>query len=56
MIQNIKARLGAKRFNIWTEREDPNCKSSFWIYNNQIYVGHPLFIFFKTETKNRNFD
>lgn len=55
MIQNIKARLGAKRFNVWTEREDADSKGPFWIYDNQIYVGHPLFIFFKSESKSRYF-
>lgn len=55
MFKNIKARFGAKRFNVLTEREDPNSKGPFWIYNGEIYVGHPLFIFFKSESKSRYF-
>jgi hypothetical protein len=48
MLENIKARLFAKRFNIWTEREDPNSKEGYWVYKNNIYMGHPLLIFFKS--------
>ena len=51
--QNIKARLNAKKYNIWTEEIDPKREadtwlSGYWYADNQIYYGHPFFIFFKS--------
>ena len=53
MIENIKARFGCKKFNIWTEKEDLNRKrDSFfggdYVYNRTIYYGSPFFIFFRS--------
>jgi hypothetical protein len=48
MIENIKARLFAKRFNIWKEEIDVNDKEGYFIYNKQIYFGKRFFIFFKS--------
>jgi hypothetical protein len=53
MIENLKARLKAQKFNIWTEKIDPNRKPNFWIIgdwyaNGKLYYGHPLFIFFES--------
>lgn len=53
MIENIKARFGSKKFNIWTEKEDKNRKAdsllgSYYVYNGTIYFGSPFFIFFKS--------
>jgi hypothetical protein len=48
MIENIKARLFAKRFNIWKEKIDVNDKEGYFIYNKQIYFGNRFFIFFKS--------
>lgn len=48
MIENIKARLFAKRFNIWKEEIDVNHKEGYFIYNKQIYFGNRFFIFFKS--------
>lgn len=46
MIENIKARLFSVRFNIWTEKIDPNSRDQEWYYNGQLYFGHPCFTFF----------
>lgn len=51
MIEHIKARLFAKKFNIYTkkidwERPSNGIMSGYWIYNNTIYFGHPLWVFF----------
>ena len=51
LIQNIKARIYAKKFNIWTERVDKNRKpdtfmSGDYIYKGQLYYGNRFFIFF----------
>lgn len=56
LIENIKARIYAKKFNIWTEEIDPKRKpdafiSGDWIYNGVVWYGHPLFIFFKSSQK-----
>ena len=53
IIQNIKARLSAKKFNIWTEEIDPKREPDAfllgdWIANGKLYYGHPLFIFFES--------
>jgi hypothetical protein len=53
MIENLKARIKAKKYNIWTEKIDPKRKSdSFlsgdWYANGKLYYGHPLFIFFSS--------
>jgi hypothetical protein len=51
MIENLKARFKAVKYNIWTEQIDPKRKadsfiSGDWYYNGKLYYGHPLFIFF----------
>lgn len=53
IIQNIKARWNAKKYNIWTECIDPARKSDDWFggdwyANGKLYFGHPLFIFFES--------
>jgi hypothetical protein len=53
MIENIKARFTAVKYNIWTEQIDLKRKSdSFlsgdWYANGKLYYGHPLFIFFES--------
>jgi len=53
MWENIKARMFAKKYNIWTEEIDPNRKSDIfifgdWIYKDTLYYGHPLFTFFES--------
>ena len=53
MIENIKARFGCKKFNIWTEKEDENRKRDFffggdYVYNGTLYYGNPFFIFFRS--------
>lgn len=47
MIENIKARFNCVRFNIWTNKVDENNKEGYYLYNNTIYYGHPLFVFFQ---------
>lgn len=51
MLENIKARLKAQKYNIWTEQIDPKRKSDNWLSgewyaNGKLYYGHPLFVFF----------
>lgn len=54
MIKNIKARFTAKKFNIYSEKVDPNRKadgflSGDWLSKDGIiYYGHPAFIFFRS--------
>ena len=53
MIESLKARLKAQKFNIWTEQIDPKRKPDIWIIgdwyvNGKLYYGHPLFIFFES--------
>ena len=48
MIENIKARFYSKRFNIWTEKVDPNNREGYYIYNGKIYFGNRWFIFFES--------
>lgn len=48
MIENIKARLFAKRFNILKEEIDANDKEGYFIYNKQIYFGNRFFVFIKS--------
>jgi hypothetical protein len=46
MIENIKARLFAKRYNIWKEEIDSTHKEGYYIYNDVIYFGNRLGVFF----------
>lgn len=50
MVENIKARFKARRFNILTEEIEPRKKFTWrldhWYANGKLYFGHPLFIFF----------
>ena len=53
MIENIKARFNAKKYNIWTQELDPKREadtflSGDWYANGKLYYGHPLFIFFES--------
>jgi hypothetical protein len=57
IIENIKARFFAKKFNIWTEKIDKNRKpdtliSGDWIYNGKLYYGNRWFIFFLSAENN----
>jgi len=63
MIENLKARFKAQKYNIWTEQIDPKRKedswiSGYWYANGKLYYGHPLLIFFESSQnywfKNRN--
>lgn len=49
MIQNIKARLLAEPFDIWTQRiVKEKLNGQYYIYKNTVYYGNRLFIFFKS--------
>jgi hypothetical protein len=53
MIENLKARFAAKKFNIYTEKIDEKRKpdsfiSGDWYANGRLYYGHPLLIFFES--------
>lgn len=54
MIENIKARFKAQKYNIWTEQIDPKRESDSWFLgdwyaNGKLYYGHPLLVFFLSE-------
>jgi hypothetical protein len=51
MIENIKARLFAKRYNIWKEEIDSSHKEGYFIYNDVIYFGNRFFVFFVSYQK-----
>jgi len=55
MIENIKARLRAKRYDIWNHRLDPRCREGYWYANGKIWYGHPLLVFFES-AQNQWFD
>ena len=47
VVHYFKVRWTAKRFNIWTKELDPKNRERYWLgYDNKIYYGHPMFIFF----------
>ena len=48
MIENIKARFKAKRFNIWSEEIDLKNREGYFIYNGNVYFGNRFGIFFKS--------
>jgi hypothetical protein len=48
MIENIKARFKAKRFNIWTEQADPSNREGYYFYNGKVYFGNRWFVFFES--------
>jgi hypothetical protein len=53
MIDNLKVRFAAQKYNIWTEQIDKKRKADIWFYgdwyaNGKLYYGHPLLIFFET--------
>jgi hypothetical protein len=48
MIENIKVRFKAKRFNIWTEKIDLENREGYFIYNGQVYFGNRFGVFFKS--------
>lgn len=46
-VHLFKVRRHAKRFNIWTQEIDSSNRDGYWLgYDNKIYFGHPMFIFF----------
>jgi hypothetical protein len=48
MIENIKARFKAKRFNIWTEEIDLKNRDGYFIYKGNVYFGNRFGIFFRS--------
>ena len=48
MIENIKARFKAKRFNIWTEQIELTNREGYFIYNGQVYFGNRFGVFFRS--------
>ena len=48
MIENIKARFKAKRFNIWTEQIDLKNREGYFIYNGNVYFANRFGIFFRS--------
>jgi len=47
VVHEFKVRCTAKRFNIWTKELDKTCKEGYWLgYDNKIYYGHPMLVFF----------
>lgn len=47
VVHFFKVRWTAKRFNIWTKELDKTCKEGYWLgYDNKIYYGHPMAVFF----------
>jgi hypothetical protein len=48
MIENIKARFKAKRFNIWTEEIDLKNREGYFIYNGDVYYGNRFGVFFRS--------
>ena len=48
MIENIKARFKAKRFNIWTEEIDLKNREGYFIYKGNVYFGNRFGIFFRS--------
>jgi hypothetical protein len=57
MIKCIKARIFAKKFNIWTKKIDPKRKNDrrgigfndgYFIYKGIIYYGNRFGVFFKS--------
>jgi hypothetical protein len=48
MIENIKARFKAKRFNIWTEEIDLKNREGYFIYKRNVYFGNRFGIFFRS--------
>jgi len=48
MLEHLKARLFAKRFNIWTEEVDESNKEGYFIYNGNLYFGNRYLVFFRS--------
>lgn len=46
VLINLKARIYAKRFNIWTKQIDKSNKEGYFIYDGIIYFGNRLGVFF----------
>ena len=47
IIENIKARIYGKPYNIYTEKIEPNNRfSGDFIYNDTLYYGNRFFVFF----------
>ena len=47
VVHFFKVRWTAKRFNIWTKELDNTNREQYWLgYDNKIYFGHPMTIFF----------
>lgn len=52
MIENIKARLFANKFDIYRECIVEKDNDGYFIYNNIIYYGSRFGVFFKSEQNN----
>ena len=46
VLINLKARIYAKRFNIWTEKIDIYDREEYYIYDGIIFFGNRLGVFF----------
>ena len=46
ILINLKARIYAKRFNIWTEKIDIYDREKYYIYDGIIFFGNRLGVFF----------
>jgi hypothetical protein len=46
ILINLKARIYAKRFNIWTEQIDKSNKEGYFIYDGIIFFGNRFGVFF----------
>jgi hypothetical protein len=45
MIENIKARFLAKKFNIYTEKIVDKGNGGYFLYNGKIYYGNRFLVF-----------
>jgi hypothetical protein len=57
IIENLKVRFKAQKYNIWTEQIDTKRKADGWLAgyfyaNEKIWYGHPLFIFILSNQNN----
>lgn len=52
ILMNLKARMYAKRFNIWTEKIDESNKEGYFIYDGVIYYGNRFLVFFVSYQNN----
>jgi hypothetical protein len=52
MIENIKARIRAKRYDIYKEEIVKRGNNGYFIYNNKIYYGNRFLVFFYSNQNN----